>query len=177
MLINKAYDAGKRGMWALYVIVSHVAAQGCGDFWILGKNVTQSHCHQDHPYLFKGLLLSLQAKQRTENVYWPSCYLCWIPFQAPCNHPSIRWGDKIEADDCPFPSIRYLIPALCSMIYVYDDLSRSFLSRVSTSLSLNPPLTDSTSCFIDWVTKPSPSADKIPNFTLLLTTFSECFDR
>ena len=164
-------------MQVLYAIVSHVAAQGCRDCWVLGKNVMQSHCQQDLPYLFKGLLLSLPAKQRTENIYWPSCYLCWIPFQAPCNHPSIRWGNKIKADNCPFPSIYYLIPALCSMIYIYDDSSISFLFHMSTSLSLNPPLTDRMSCFIDWVTELSPSADKIPNFAFLLTTFSECFNR
>ena len=177
MLIDRAYETGKHDMQKFFDVVSRVANQGCGDCWILGKSVVQSHRHQDRPYLFKSLLSSLRAKQRTENVYWPSCYLCWIPFQAPCSHPGIRRGDKIEPDDCPFPSIPYLIPALCSMVYIYDDSSRTFLSRVSASLSIDPPLTDSMSRFIDWVTEPSPSADKIPNFAMLLTTFSECFDR
>ena len=143
-------------------IVSYMAAQGCRDCWVLGKNVMQSHHNQDHPYL---LLLHLQAKQRTENVYWPSCYLCWIPFQAPCSHPSIRWGNKIKTDDCPFPSIYYLISVLCSIIYNDDNPSRSFYLHAAF-LSLNLPLT--MSCFIDWVTK----LDSPPLLTRYLTSLS-----
>ena len=176
LLIDQAYETGKRDMEALRAIVSHASAIGCADCWVLGESHVGSHSH-NRSYLFNTLLSSLRAKRREENVFWPSCYRCWVPFQAPCGHPGIKKGDQILPEDCPYPEIPHLIPTLCSLIYIYDDPSRSFLTRVSATLALNPPLSLSMSRFLQWVTEPASSADKVPNFALFLITFSQCFNR
>ena len=175
-LIDQAYDAGQQDMEALRATISRVSAMGCADCWVLGESHVGPHEHK-RPYLFNMLLSSVCAKRREEIIFWPSCYRCWVPFQAPCSHPSIKKGDCVLPEDCPHPEIPHLIPTLCSLIYIYDNPSTSFLAKVSAALPLDPPLSHSMSRFLQWITEPAPSADRVPNFTLFLITFSECFSR
>ncbi|KAG9311149.1 hypothetical protein JVU11DRAFT_8215 [Chiua virens] len=178
--IRNAYNTGRAQLEALRRIIARIAAIDCPDCWILGESRVEPHTHT-RPYLFNSLLSSLRAKKRTENTFWPSCYLCWVPFRAPCDHPVIRRGDKLAADDCPNAKIPYLIPTLVSLVYLYDGRSdsRSFLSSLSTKLLLQPALSSEKplSQFLDWMTEPSPSPDRIPNFAVFLIAFSECFNR
>lgn len=176
LLIDEVYDVGKRDMEVLRALISRIAAIGCPDCWVLGESHVGPHPH-DRTYLFNTLLSSLRDKKREENVYWPSCYRCWIPFQPPCSHPGIKKGDQISPEDCPYAEIPHFIPTLCSLIYIYDSPSRPFLAQVSSVLSLNPPLTHTMSRFLQWMTEPASSPDSIPNFALFIITFSQCFDR
>ena len=179
--IRDAYDSAKGQLAQLRRIICRVAAIDCADCWILGESHVGPHTHT-RPYLFHTLLSSLRAKRRMENTFWPSCYLCWVPFRPPCDHPSIRRGDRIVPDDCPNARVLHLIPTLVSLIYLYDDPSdsgRSFLSSLSMKLSLEPALSSHKplSQFLDWMTQPPCSPDRLPNFALFLITFSECFNR
>ncbi|KAH0826845.1 hypothetical protein J3R83DRAFT_4377 [Lanmaoa asiatica] len=176
LLIEQAYDAGKQDMEALYTIISRISAMGCADCWVLGESHLGTHEHK-RPYLFNTLLSSMRSKRREENTFWPSCYRCWVPFQAPCGHPGIKKGDQVLPEDCPYPEIPHLIPTLCSLVYIYDDRSRSFLTRVSAMLTLDPPLSHTMSRFLQWITEPAQSADIVPNFALFLIAFSQCYDR
>lgn len=176
MLIDQSYETGKQDMDVLRTIISRVSAIGCADCWILCESHVGPHEH-DRSYLFDTLLSSLRAKKRENNTFWPSCYRCWVPFQAPCSHPSIKKGDCVLPEDCPHPEIPHLIPTLCSLVYIYDDPSRPFLSQVSATLTLDPPLSHTMSRFLQWVTEPAPSADRVPNFALFLIAFSKRFNR
>ncbi|KAF8422586.1 hypothetical protein L210DRAFT_852295 [Boletus edulis BED1] len=180
-LIRHAYDKGREKIERLRMLISRVTSINCADCWVLGEYHIGPHNHT-RPYLFDSLVSSLRAKRRDENVFWPSCYFCWIPFRAPCNHPAIRKGDKLIPDNCPNTEIPYLIPTLVSLIYLYDDTlnnSRSFLEPLSTRLSLEPPISSHNplSRFLEWITQQADSPDSIPNFALFLITFSECFQR
>ncbi|KAI9452391.1 hypothetical protein HD554DRAFT_827680, partial [Boletus coccyginus] len=178
-LIRHAYNKGKEKIERLRMVICHVTAINCADCWVLGESHIGPHTHT-RPYLFDSLMSSLRAKKRDDNIFWPSCYLCWIPFRTPCNHPAISRGDKILPDGCPNTDIPYLIPTLVSLIYLYDDVldsSRSFLAPLSARLSLQPPISSQNplSQFLDWVTRPADSPDSIPNFAAFLNGFSECF--
>ncbi|KAH0825908.1 hypothetical protein J3R83DRAFT_7662 [Lanmaoa asiatica] len=180
-LIRNAYDKGKEKIEQLRMLIRRVTAINCADCWVLGESHIGPHTHT-RPYLFDSLISSLRAKRRDDNVFWPSCYLCWIPFRAPCFHPSISRGDKLFPEGCPNAEIPYLLPTLVSLIYLYDDVldsSKSFLAPLSLRLSLQPPISSHNplSQFLDWITQPADSPDTVPNFALFLNSFSECFHR
>jgi hypothetical protein len=176
MLIDQSYETGKQDMDVLHTIISCVSTIGCAYCWILCKSYIGPHEHNPS-YLFDTLLSSLCAKKRENNMFQLSCYCCWVSFQVPCRHPSIKKGDLILPEDCPHLEIPHLIPTLCSLVYIYDDPSRPFLSQVSATLTLDPPLSHMMSQFLQWVTEPAPSADRVPNFALFPIAFSKCFNR
>ena len=176
-LVNAVHKVGKGGMETLWGVISRVTAMNCIDCWVLGKPQVGPHEHQ-HSYCFPSILSALHAKNRENHIFWPLCHLCWVPFRPPCSHPSIARGDRIVSDDCP-SKIPYLIPSIVTLIYLYNNESRDFLSQVSNSLSLQPPLSSAAPLaqFTEWVTQPASSPNTLPNFALFLITFSQCFDR
>lgn len=176
-IVHSVYDVGKKRMQAFREIISRVTAMHCIDCWVFGEPRVGPHEHE-RSYRFTSVLSAIRAKKREEHVFWPSCHLCWVPFRAPCNHPSIARGDKILSDDCP-SDIPYLIPSIITLIYLYDNDSRGFLSKISNTLCLQPPLSSAMPLaqFTEWITQPASSPDTIPNFALFLLTFAQCFDR
>ena len=174
-LVSSIYDVGKERMQALQGVIARVTAMNCMDCWVLGEPQVGPHEHQ-RPYRFPSVLSALRAKKREHHVFWPSCHLCWVPFQAPCNHPSITRDDRIVSDDCP-GEIPYLISNIMCLIYLYDNDLRNFLSKVSNTLSLQPPLSSAIPLaqFTEWITQPASSPNNLPNFALFLIVFSDCF--
>ncbi|KAF8418659.1 hypothetical protein L210DRAFT_3578829 [Boletus edulis BED1] len=175
--IQDLYQVGHGKLQRLRKVIAHVTAIRCADCWVLGEAQVGQHTHARH-YRFASLLSSLRAKQRKDNTFWPACYLCWIPFHAPCSHPQLRRGDRITSGDCPNPHSPYLIPTLITLIYLHDDKLNA-LSQVTGVLGLNPPMStkDPLERFIEWISEPPHSPDAIPNYALFLITFAECFNK
>ncbi|KAH0833799.1 hypothetical protein J3R83DRAFT_10949, partial [Lanmaoa asiatica] len=176
-IVQDLYETGRGKLQGLRKVIKHVTAINCPDCWVLGESQLADHVHARH-YRFAPLLSSLRSKQRKENTFWPSCYLCWVPFRVPCSHPQFHRGEKATAAACPNANVPYLIPTLVALIYLLDN-NLNALARISDALGLKPPISkaDPLDRFIEWITEPAHSPDTIPNYALFLITFSDCFSR
>ncbi|KAF5390736.1 hypothetical protein D9757_004567 [Collybiopsis confluens] len=98
--LSAEHSAGEKDLSILKAIIEEVVSLTCPDCWINGQehDPTESHIRG---YTFDMQQNALRISWKS-NENWPFCWICWVPFRRPCNHPPSTPGQPSKIEDCPY---------------------------------------------------------------------------
>jgi hypothetical protein len=152
-------------------MLGQIKRYGCLDCWVACQELDMPlpH-HHDRSHLFKLKLSSYRSIKFPSTPWWPFCYLCWVPFRAPCLHPSLTPNRPADPGLCPYGSI---LPDLLVTVYLDEKKRRDVFDELGEDVNI----LRSSTAFFKWLGAPSTSAAQVPNPHRFLLAFWTLFKR
>ncbi|KAF5358860.1 hypothetical protein D9757_012683 [Collybiopsis confluens] len=164
---KKASDDADGELEVLNAVLDRIRGFGCVECFVQGK--THSGIHES---IWKDNVKFETVCQKFESMSMPQqwsrafCFLCWIPFREPCNHPNIPKKKKAAPVDCPFNNLcPYLIPRLVANIW----MGRDRVVKVASRLGLSPWTTSQR--LAQWLQEKKNGPNDIPNHIKFVNAF------
>ncbi|KAG1720862.1 uncharacterized protein EDB91DRAFT_1088677 [Suillus paluster] len=178
--IDAQYSSGMEQLRILRHIIDVIVASGCVECWVTNQ-------HRPHPHKHPNLAgvgskaSSLVCLRRADTTHWPFCYLCWIPFREPCQHPPLREGSLHDHASCPhgakFPSI--LPHAICTIysqkVMIGNRPKNPYIDKIAERLGADVNNFTNLGTLQRWLTHDPGSADEIPRCHAFIIAFYQEF--
>ncbi|KAG1855080.1 hypothetical protein C8R48DRAFT_776481 [Suillus tomentosus] len=178
--INSQYSSGIEQLRVLKHIIEVIVASSCIECWV--SNQHELHARK-HPNLagVGSKASSLVCLRRADTTYWPFCYMCWIPFREPCQHPPLQEGSLRDHQSCPhgakFPSI--LPHAICAIYSqkgsINNHTKNPYLDKIAQHLGVDVSNFANLAALQKWLTHHPTRADEIPRCHAFIIAFYKEF--
>jgi hypothetical protein len=129
---------------------------GCVDCYFQGDRQPHPHEHQRHPD-FALKKNSFRAVKYPAALSWPFCYLCLVPYRAPCHHPPHTPNEPADPELCPH---RDILPDLLILIWLDDNHRRKTIEQLADG---DLTVFHHQGKFFKWLAAPPRSTTHIPN--------------
>jgi hypothetical protein len=163
--LEKVHQQGRNELLEIEAMLSSIATDKCLDCWIDCQAPKETHTLvHTKPDYFDLRQSSLRSIKFPPFLWWPFCYLCWVPFRAPCQHPALSLNRRADPDQCPHGTV---LPDVLLKVYM-DKKKRC---DVFDLLEEDADLLSSQLAFFKWLSAPPPSAAQVPNPHRFLIAF------
>ncbi|KAF5351279.1 hypothetical protein D9757_014549 [Collybiopsis confluens] len=143
--LRRQREAGESELLELKSILDSLANSPCPDCWVYGGEHPRPNAHDRH-HAFNIQQNTLKLSW-VVNDNWPFCWVCWVPFRRPCNHPPSTPGQVIKLENCPYQlldsvtqKIVPIIPHLILLIFSHSARrsdSKEFQQRMADKLGVD----------------------------------------
>lgn len=147
-------------MQQLSQILSVIKMAGCVECWVQCEPPSRSkHTHSPHKDLDDHLDYLRQAHFK-DNLRFPFCYVCWIPFGSPFYHPRVS--------DSPCLNHEYAVQKLVLLIFYHCRAHPEIAEGVAALLVMDVSVLTLWINFAYWATG---DTAKLPNHIRLITMY------
>ena len=149
-------SSGQAQLQVLQTLLDNIAKIGCVDCWFREERFDSGTLPHSHPHnsSFTASESAMKSRRMEPPEHWPFCYLCWVPFHAPCHHPPHVRNGVAKPDRCTHLGI---LPRLVNLIW-HDQPKRE---RMAILLKQDSAFSKF-STFLNWLVTPSSTAEEIP---------------
>ena len=154
--LQEERSSGHAQLQVLQTLLDSITNVGCVDCWFREEQVesgTLPHTHQ-HNSSFAALESAIRSKRIESPKHWPFCYLCWVPFHAPCLHPPYVRNGVAKPDRCTHIGV---LPRLVNLIWHDPHKCQRMALLMGEDRVFSKFAT-----FLNWLVTPSSTADEIP---------------
>lgn len=169
--IQVAREEGLDQLEQLRRILVSASSHACLLCWVRGEVHSSAH---SKPGIFDAVFsqVKIQWKPNTE---WPFCWICWVPFRRPCQHPPTLKGRIHDPSSCPYQVVNPfsqesspIIPTLIVLIFCfYFDMEISdytpFLHSISEFLGITVSDLRHLDRLVRWLQRLPSEPSEVPN--------------
>jgi hypothetical protein len=104
-ILQEQRSIGLKELETVQKLIESISSVGCVECWFFEQHVDRSTLPHNHTHdaPFKAYESTLKSKTIPSSRHWPFCYLCWVPFRAPCFHPPHKKDGIANPEQCPSP--------------------------------------------------------------------------